>query len=456
MAGLGLVDLKGLNLDANGVFMLGMTILAFLIPIVLILPPVPLQKSDALLQTHSLAGLGAAKSNLKKQHTAAAHAAHDGQPATVQSLVIYPVKSCKGIELGKSKVLPHGLQHDRTYTFAQLRSPFPAPVADGSGKDDDEGEECWDFITQRQFARLATVVVELWLPDEMKLRRQGLNAKSDRETWMILRFPWRESGWRGWFAAMGAKLAGGWRAEPQREVLLPVDFPTKQEIEERGYTYENVRIWKERVRALNLEKDLPEELRLYLGVSNRLGLFRLDPAALREVHECAPSKETAGYQPVTGFQDAYPVNIQNLSSVQKFGTEIPKDAGFGKLDVLRFRPNIVLSGAPAYEEETWKKICFKSGISGLFNPVRFHIACRTTRCKLPNVDPADGTRHPSEPDRTLRKVRNVDEGAPLKGCLGMQSIPLFDKGLSGDDLETWIGVGMTVEVEETGEHVAPK
>ena len=118
--------------------------------------------------------------------------------------------------------------------------------------------------------------------------------------------------------------------------------------------------------------------------------------------------------------------------------------------------NATVSGAPAYEEETWKKICFKSGISGLFNPVRFHIACRTTRCKLPNVDPTDGTRHPSEPDRTLRKVRNVDEGAPLKGCLGMQSIPLFDKGLSGDDLETWIGVGMTVEVEETGEHVAPK
>lgn len=313
----GLVDLKGLNLDANGVFMLGMTILAFIIPIVLILPPVPLQKSDALLQTHSLAGLSAAKSNLKKQHTAAADAGRDGQPATVQSLVIYPVKSCKGIELGKSKVLPHGLQHDRTYTFAQLRSPFPAPVADGSSKLDGDEEECWDFITQRQFARLATVVVELWLPDEMKLRRQGLNAKSDRETWMILRFPWRESGWRGWFAAMGAKLAGGLRAEPQREVLLPVDFPSEQEIKERGYTYENVRIWKERVRALNLEKDLPEELRLYLGVSNRLGLFRLDPAALREVHECAPSKETAGYQPVTGFQDAVCFNPELLFHVDE-------------------------------------------------------------------------------------------------------------------------------------------
>ncbi|KAK8051993.1 MOSC domain-containing protein [Apiospora rasikravindrae] len=452
----GLIDLKGLNLDSNGVFMLGMTILAFLIPIVLILPPVPLQKSDALLQTHSLAGLGAAKSNLKKQHAAAAHAARDGQPASVQSLVIYPVKSCKGIELGRSKVLPHGLQHDRIFTFAQLRSPFPAPVADSSNDSKGENEECWEFITQRQFARLANVVVELWLPDEMKLRRQGLNTTTQREVWMILRFPWRERGWRGWLEAMAAKVAGGLRAEPQREVLLPVDFPSEEEIEERGYTYENVRIWKERVRALNMEKDLSEELRLFLGVSNRLGLFRLDPAALREVHACAPSKDSAGYQPVTGFQDAYPVNIQNLNSVQSFSTEIPKDAGLKKLDILRFRPNIVVSGAPAYEEETWKKICLKSGSSGLYNPVRLHIACRTTRCKLPNVDPADGTRHASEPDRTLRKVRNVDEGAPLKGCLGMQSIPLFDKGLTGDDLAVWIGVGMTLEVEETGKHVVPK
>ncbi|KAK8106069.1 hypothetical protein PG999_009428 [Apiospora kogelbergensis] len=452
----GLVDLKGLNLDANGVFMLGMTILAFLIPIVLVLPPGVLQKSDALLQTHSLAGVGAGKSNLKKQHDTTAHAARDGQQATVQSLVIYPVKSCKGIEVTRSKVLPYGLQHDRIYTFAQLRSPFPAPVADVDGGKGKNSEEYWDFITQRQFARLATLVVELWLPDEMKLRRQGLNDRAGREAWMIIRFPWRERGLRGLLEAVAAKIAGGWRAEPQREVLLPVDFPSVDEVEERGYSYENVRIFKETVRALNVEKDLPEELRLYLGVSNKLGLFRLDPAALREVHECVPSEESAGYQPVTGFQDAYPVNIQNISSVQQFGTEIPKDAGIKKLDVLRFRPNIILSGAPAYEEETWKKICLSSGTSGLYNPVRFHIACRTTRCKLPNVDPADGTRHASEPDRTLRKVRNVDEGAPLKGCLGMQSIPLFDKGLSGDDLETWIGVGMKLEVEETGKHVAPK
>jgi hypothetical protein len=91
---------------------------------------------------------------------------------------------------------------------------------------------------------------------------------------------------------------------PEKEALLPVAFPSQQEIDERGYTLEDVRIWKDNVQALNMEAELPPELRLYLGVSNRLGLFRINPAKLREVHRCAPTADSAGYQPVTGFQDA--------------------------------------------------------------------------------------------------------------------------------------------------------
>ncbi|KAG4220081.1 hypothetical protein PC116_g31440 [Phytophthora cactorum] len=53
-----------------------------------------------------------------------------------------------------------------------------------------------------------------------------------------------------------------------------------------------------------MEKDLPGELQRYLGVSNKLALFRVDPGQLREVYRTAPRKEEAGYQPVTGFQDA--------------------------------------------------------------------------------------------------------------------------------------------------------
>lgn len=77
-------------------------------------------------------------------------------------------------------------------------------------------------------------------------------------------------------------------------------------------------------------------------------------------------------------------------------------------------------------------------------------------CKMPNVDPDTGLRHDVEPDRALRRHRDVDEGAPRKGCMGMQLCPLFDTaaapGVRMDDLESWIEVGMTMEVLKRGSH----
>jgi hypothetical protein len=43
----------------------------------------------------------------------------------VKSLWIYPVKSCKGVELNRSTILATGKEYDRQFTFAQLKSPFP-------------------------------------------------------------------------------------------------------------------------------------------------------------------------------------------------------------------------------------------------------------------------------------------------------------------------------------------
>jgi hypothetical protein len=76
-------------------------------------------------------------------------------------------------------------------------------------------------------------------------------------------------------------------------------------------------------------------------------------------------------------------------------------------------------------------------------------------CKLPNVNPDDGIRHKEEPDYALRHYRNVDEGAPKSGCLGVQMVPIFPnaEGVDADDLSLIISVGMTIEVQEKGEHV---
>ncbi|KXJ92281.1 MOSC domain-containing protein [Microdochium bolleyi] len=434
------------SLDLNSWLSLIGGLLAFVIPIILLVPPVSPRPSDALVQTHSIAGIQQSKSNIIQE-------AIEKAPPTIKGLLVYPIKSCAGVELAQSRVLPHGLEHDRVFTFAQLKSQFPVAVdADGNQRD----KHSWEFITQRQFARLALLKIELWLPDEAKLKRQGLGLT--QEAFVTVRFPWKELGWRGILETTAAKFRRGLWAEAEREVLLPMDFPLGKEIEDKGYTYEPVTIWKDSVMALNMAKELPEELQLFIGVSNKLALFRVDPAQLRNVTGNAPKKVVAGYQPVAKFQDAYPLNLINLASVQDFDAHVPKDEDLKQVDVFRFRPNIIISGAPAYAEESWKKIRFTRGTSN------FHRELAADVCKLPNVDPVTAVRHPTEPDKSLRTHRKVDEGAPLKGCMGMQMVPMFDDIFATStpgtvelsDLYGWIGTGMEIAVDEIGKHVIVK
>lgn len=69
------------------------------------------------------------------------------------------------------------------------------------------------------------------------------------------------------------------------------------------------------------------------------------------------------------------------------------------------------------------------------------------------MDPDTGIRHAVEPDKSLRRDRAVDAGAPKMGCLGMQMTPLFENGgKTGLELESLVEVGMSIVVLERGEH----
>lgn len=72
---------------------------------------------------------------------------------------------------------------------------------------------------------------------------------------------------------------------------------------------------------------------------------------------------------------------------------------------------------------------------------------------MPNVDQDSGYRHPVQPDKALRKFREVDEGAKQMGCLGMQVTPLFTNPGLPEGRKSWVEVGMSVEVLERGHHV---
>lgn len=378
LGSLGTLGTSGTPIDAGGVFLVLITIAVFLLPIFALFPPLPPSPSDAAAQTHAKLGLPRSKSHLKNLDPTVEEI-KDGQ-GKVQSIWIYPIKSCRGIEVSKARVLPQGLQFDRLFTFAQLKSTFPASSAQTTqGIEEKKDEHAWHFITQRQFPLLATITVELWVPDEGKKASsvEWTDRKDLSDVFLIVRFPWREAGFKGSLAWLAAKLRGGLAAQPEKEVLLPVAVPSPEEMSSRGYISDQVTIWKDTIEAIDMSVELPKELQLYLGVSNKLALFRVDPAGLREVMRCAPRKDVAGYQPVTGFQDAYPLHMINLTSVRDFEAKVGLDKDLPELDARRFRANVIVDGVDAYDEETWKVVAFKSSSSDLKSD--FDVSCRTVR-----------------------------------------------------------------------------
>lgn len=343
----------------------------------------------------------------------------------VKSLWIYPVKSCRGVELNRGEVIKTGMEYDRQFSFAQLLSPFPVsektPLREKS-------EHKWDFITQRKHPRLATIETEVWVPDPSSTTYSAKHADVQSGGVLIISYPYQEDGWKGIVSSWTAARRG---TVPRKSFRVPLD-PTPQQIERNGYTKENMTIWKDAPPAINMEVHVPLELSYVLGVSNRLSLFRVHHGHEREVFRCAPTKEQLGFQPITGFADAYPLHILNLASVH----DVARRLSGVSLSAIRFRPNIFITGPRKYEEDSWKKI--------RIGDYEYFVVCRTARCKLPNNDPVTGISHPSEPDRTLRSFRRIDKGTAANACLGMQMVPASEK--------SQIRVGDPIEVLETGDH----
>ena len=254
-------------------------------------------------------------------------------PWRVKSLWIYPVKSCRGVEIDHADIVTTGMKYDRQFTFAQLKSP--ASIDDMLDKK--QTGRTWEFITQRKFPRLATVKVEMWVPDHSSETYSPTSDDVEGGGVVVVRFPHQQSGWRGKLGRLKAIFKG---SVPEKQFRVPFD-PTPSQVQKAGYKYEKAIIWKDTVNALNFELQVPEELRCYLGVRNKLSILRIDNSALREVHRCAPKAEDLGYQPVIGLQDAYPLHLMNLASVRDLEIQIPKRNGVSRLSARRFRPNII-------------------------------------------------------------------------------------------------------------------
>ena len=328
----------------------------------------------------------------------------------VRNLWIYPVKSCRGIDVLKATCTSVGLEFDRQFSFARYQK---------SSKPNETDIYKWTFITQRSIPKMATIRTEIWIPDPKSPAYDLDHPNVQSQGVVRINFP--------------DILTG-------KDKAIDVPFqPTEAYILGKGLEEANMTIWKDDPHALivaSTERNDPGmiDLQTHLQLTTPLALFRtIDPNA-RRLFRCAPRIEEVGYQPSICFQDAYPLHILNVASVRDIAGRF--EGGERTLSAVNFRPNIVVAGGEAYAEDAWKYIRIGSS--------SYYASCRTVRCLLPNVNPITGDRK-DEPNKTLKRLRKIDAGDPNNACLGMQLVPARSD-------KRQIQVGDPIEIRQTGEH----
>jgi uncharacterized protein YcbX len=101
-----------------------------------------------------------------------------------------------------------------------------------------------------------------------------------------------------------------------------------------------------------------------------------------------------------GFADGFPLLIANQGSLDQLNQRLAT-RGQAAVGMNRFRPNIVIDGLEAFDEDHVSELIFGALRLGIIK------ACR--RCSVPNVDPVTG-RTGHEPGATLAGFRQFDSG----------------------------------------------
>ncbi|MFO7994156.1 MAG: MOSC domain-containing protein [Marinobacter sp.] len=106
------------------------------------------------------------------------------------------------------------------------------------------------------------------------------------------------------------------------------------------------------------------------------------------------------------FADGFPFLITNLASLEELNSRL-KTA----VEMRNFRPNIVVEGATAWEEDTWRTLSI--------NNIEFSLVKPCSRCVVTTVDPDRGLKAPDlQPLRELGTYRRTTDGV----IFGMNAI----------------------------------
>jgi uncharacterized protein YcbX len=152
----------------------------------------------------------------------------------------------------------------------------------------------------------------------------------------------------------------------------------------------NVTVWNDTVAAVTQGDVADAWFSRYLGRPCRL--MRFDPEARR----LSNVRYTGATQAPYKFADAFALLIASTSSLADLNTRLAQ-RNVAPVGIERFRPNIVLAGVEAFEEDYVERITIGTKELRVVKPC--------VRCSVPNVDPVTGATS-AEPGDTLAVYRD--------------------------------------------------
>lgn len=170
-----------------------------------------------------------------------------------------------------------------------------------------------------------------------------------------------------------------------------------------------VRVWDDEVPAYDMGAVAAQWFTDFLG--RKLRLVRFDP----EHRRLSNLKWTGGLEAPNQFSDGYPVLVASTASLELLNEKLAAQ-GKPPVGIERFRPNIVISGVEAHDEDRLDllRIAADEGEVQL-KPVK---PC--PRCPMPNIDPATAEIDPVVTDTLQGYRRNEVVGGAV--TFGMNAI----------------------------------
>jgi uncharacterized protein YcbX len=151
--------------------------------------------------------------------------------------------------------------------------------------------------------------------------------------------------------------------------------------------------------------------------AQKLRLVRFDP----EHRRLSNTQWTQGVAALNQFSDGYPMLVASQASLEGLNQRLATQ-GHAPVGMQRFRPNIVLAGIEAHDEDRTAALHIATGEG----TVELALVKPCPRCPIPNIDPLTGVPSPEVGD-TLQGYR---QDARLQGAVsfGMNAITLQGEG----------------------------